>query len=160
MNDLHDLELLLRSRVPLITVETRDERRVARLFSRLGIRLGQPVMSWSTTAGLQRVDIELTQAAWDALWVDPESKQTVRADTVVFGERLSDVGFRMRGQFSLRESGDKKPWKIDTDSYVDGQEYRNLKQLMFINNIGDPTMVRPANVVVRQVARKRPRWNR
>jgi hypothetical protein len=35
MNDLHDLELLLRSRVPLITVETRDERRVARLFSRL-----------------------------------------------------------------------------------------------------------------------------
>ena len=42
MNDLHDLELLLRSRVPLITVKTRDERRVARLFSRLGIRLGQP----------------------------------------------------------------------------------------------------------------------
>jgi SpoVK/Ycf46/Vps4 family AAA+-type ATPase len=58
MNDLHDLELLLRSRVPLITVETRDERRVARLFSRLGISLGQPVMAWSATAGLQRVDIE------------------------------------------------------------------------------------------------------
>ena len=94
-----------------------------------------------TVSRVQRVDIELTQAAWDELWVDPESKQTVRADAVVFGERLSDVGVRMRGQFSLRESGDTKPWKIDTDFYVEGQEYRNLKQLMFINNIGDPTMV-------------------
>ena len=58
MNDLHDLELLLRSRVPLITIETRDERRVSQLFSRLGINLGQPVMAWSATAGLQRIDIE------------------------------------------------------------------------------------------------------
>ena len=32
----------------------------------------------------------------------------------------------MRGQFSLRESGDKKPFKIDTDAYVDGQEFHNL----------------------------------
>jgi len=102
-----------------------------------------PVDYWTIfdDSRVQRVDIELTQAAWDALWVDPESKQTVRADAVVFGERLNDVGFRMRGQFSLRESGDKKPWKIDTDFYVEGQEYRNLKQLMFINNIGDPTLV-------------------
>ena len=58
MNDLHDLELLLRSRVPLIMIETRDERRVSRLFSRLGVRLGQPVMAWSATAGLQRIDVE------------------------------------------------------------------------------------------------------
>ena len=58
MNDLHDLELLLRSRIPLITVETRDERRVSQLFSRLGMRLGQPVMAWSATAGLQRIDVE------------------------------------------------------------------------------------------------------
>ena len=57
MNDLHDLELLLRSRVPLITIETRDERRISRLFSRLAIRLGQPVMAWSATAGLQRIDV-------------------------------------------------------------------------------------------------------
>jgi SpoVK/Ycf46/Vps4 family AAA+-type ATPase len=59
MNDLHDLELLLRSRVPVITIETRDERRVTQLFSRLAIRLGQPVMAWSATAGLQRIDVEL-----------------------------------------------------------------------------------------------------
>ena len=83
----------------------------------------------------------VSQANWDELWIDPPAKVTVPADVVVFGERLNDVGFRMRGQFSLRESKGKKPWKIDTDFYVEGQEYRNLKQLMFINNIGDPTML-------------------
>jgi len=58
MNDLHDLELLLRSHVPLITVETRDELRVTRLFSRMGIKLAMPVMSWTATRGLQRIDFE------------------------------------------------------------------------------------------------------
>jgi SpoVK/Ycf46/Vps4 family AAA+-type ATPase len=56
MNDLHDLELLLRSRVPLITIETREEKRVTRLFGRLAVRLALPVMSWSATTGLQRID--------------------------------------------------------------------------------------------------------
>lgn len=60
---------------------------------------------------------------------------------MVFGEPLNDVGFRMRGQFSLRESREKKPWKIDTDAYVEGQEFHNLRQLMFTNNIGDASML-------------------
>jgi len=55
---LHDLELLLRSRVPIITVETRDEQRVTQLFSRMGIKLAMPVMSWTATTGLQRIDFE------------------------------------------------------------------------------------------------------
>jgi PKD repeat protein len=88
-----------------------------------------------------RIDVALTQADWDAMWVDPEAKYQVQADATVFGEELSDVGFRMRGQFSLRVSGAKKPWKIDTDAYVDGQEYRNLRQLMLLNNIGDPSLL-------------------
>ena len=55
---MHDLELLLRSRVPIITVETRDEQRVTQLFSRMGIKLAMPVMSWTATTGLQRIDFE------------------------------------------------------------------------------------------------------
>jgi hypothetical protein len=57
-DDSHDLELLLRSRVPLIVVETRDETRVTRLLSALALRLGMPVMAWSATMGLQRIDYE------------------------------------------------------------------------------------------------------
>ena len=90
---------------------------------------------------VRRVDVSLTSADWQHMWSDPPAKIQVPADVVVFGEPLSDVGFRMRGQFSLRESREKKPWKFDIDAYVEGQEYHNLRQLMFINNIGDPSML-------------------
>jgi PKD repeat protein len=90
---------------------------------------------------VRRVDISLTTADWRYMWTDPPAKIEVPADAVVFGERLDNIGFRMRGQFSLRESGDKKPWKINIDAYVEGQEYHNLRQLMFTNNIGDPSML-------------------
>jgi SpoVK/Ycf46/Vps4 family AAA+-type ATPase len=56
MNDLHDLELLLRSRIPLVLIESRDEKRVTQLFAGMAIRLAQPVMSWSVINGLQRID--------------------------------------------------------------------------------------------------------
>ena len=90
---------------------------------------------------VRRVDVALTTANWQRMWVDPPSKTQVPADVTLFGERLANVGFRMRGQFSLRESGAKKPWKFDLDAYVEGQEYHNLRQLMLINNIGDPSML-------------------
>jgi PKD repeat protein len=90
---------------------------------------------------VRRVDVSLTQENWDRMWADIEAKTQVPANAVVFGERLDNVSFSMRGQFSMRESGEKKPWKINTDAYIENQEFENLKQLIFINNIGDPTMI-------------------
>jgi hypothetical protein len=90
---------------------------------------------------VRRVEVRLTQADWALMWADPPSKTQVPANAIIFGERLDQVGFRMRGQFSLRESRLKKPWKIDTDAYVSGQEFHNLRQLVFTNNIGDPSML-------------------
>jgi PKD repeat protein len=102
-----------------------------------------PVDYWTVfdDSRVRRVDVSLTMADWDYMWTDPEAKIEVPADAVVFGEPLNDVGFRMRGQFSLRVSGKKKPWKFNTDAYVEGQEFHNLRQLMFTNNIGDPSML-------------------
>jgi len=90
---------------------------------------------------VRKIEISLTRSNWDYMWSDPEAKLQVPSSAQVFGEPLEEVGFRMRGQFSLRESGDKKPWKIDTDAYVENQEYHNLRQLMLLNNIGDPSML-------------------
>ena len=56
MDDTHDLELLLRSRIPLIIIETGDEKRVVSLFAGLAISLAMPVMAWSATTGLQRIE--------------------------------------------------------------------------------------------------------
>ncbi len=108
------------------------------------VRASSSVDYWTIfdDSTVRRIEIRLIQADWDQMWVDPIAKYQVQADAVIFGEILQDVGFRMRGQFSLRESGEKKPWKIDTDAYVDGQEYHNLRQLLLLNSIGDPSMLK------------------
>ena len=63
MNDQHELGLLLRGRVPLICIATRDEREILELLSREVIahntRNYLPLFRWSVTDGLQRLDIEL-----------------------------------------------------------------------------------------------------
>ena len=91
---------------------------------------------------VRRIDISISQTDWDQMWLNPEAKYQSRVDATIFGDTLEDVGFRMRGQFSMRESGQKKPWKIDTDAYIAGQEYFNLRQLVLINNINDPSLIR------------------
>ena len=90
---------------------------------------------------VRKVKISLLQNDWNMMWVNPEAKLEVPADVNLFGEELENVGFRMRGQFSLRESGQKKPWKINTDAYLSEQEFYNLRQIMFLNNIGDPSLL-------------------
>jgi len=107
------------------------------------LRASSSVDYWTVfdDSRVQRIDLALTQADWDQMWADPMSKTMVQADAIIFGETLNDVGLRMRGQFSLQNAGDKVPWKIDTDAYVDGQEFHNLRQLMLLNSIGDPSLL-------------------
>jgi spore coat protein H len=91
---------------------------------------------------VRRVDLIVSQANWDRMWLEPSSKIKVEADVLVFGERLRSVGLSMKGNASLDASGEKKSWKIDTDLFIDGQEYQNLKQLLLHNNFADPSMLR------------------
>ena len=51
-----DLGALLRGRVPIIVVETRDEQRARQLILR---QASGPVFEWVVTAGLRRADIDL-----------------------------------------------------------------------------------------------------
>jgi hypothetical protein len=88
------------------------------------------------------VELRLTQADWDALQAAPTSKARVPAEAIVFGERLASVAASLKGNSSITVPGWKKPWKIDTDYFIAGQEYRNLKQLLFHNNFADASMLR------------------
>jgi SpoVK/Ycf46/Vps4 family AAA+-type ATPase len=58
-----ELEALLRSRVPLIVIETRDEARALQLLTALCSRLTAgthtPLFQWTVTDGLRRLDIDL-----------------------------------------------------------------------------------------------------
>jgi SpoVK/Ycf46/Vps4 family AAA+-type ATPase len=58
-----ELATLLRSRIPLIVIETRDEQRALALISAPPAKLPRtahtPVFQWSVTDGLRRLDIDL-----------------------------------------------------------------------------------------------------
>lgn len=91
---------------------------------------------------VREVELRLTQADWQTLLAAPTSKQRVLGEAIVFGERLSGVGLSLKGNSSITVPGWKKPWKVDTDYSVSGQEYRNLKQLLFHNNFADASLLR------------------
>jgi len=56
MNDRHDLELLIRSHVPIIVVRTREEQRALSLIESLRHRIELPVFQWTITEGLLRLE--------------------------------------------------------------------------------------------------------
>jgi spore coat protein CotH len=96
---------------------------------------------------VRRVELSVSKANWDIMWADPDAEIEVEADAVVFPgtgleEDLPSIGLRMKGNSSLNNPSQKKPWKIDTNEYVDGQEFANLKMPVFNNGFKDPSLTR------------------
>jgi len=59
MSDKHDLELLIHGHVPIINIETFEERRAITQLVGLATRTFLPIFRWTVTEGLQRMDIDL-----------------------------------------------------------------------------------------------------
>jgi SpoVK/Ycf46/Vps4 family AAA+-type ATPase len=63
MDRQRDLELILRSRVPIVVIETHDESRMLDLLRNIAIARASdaymPLFRWTVTDGLQRLDISL-----------------------------------------------------------------------------------------------------
>ncbi len=59
MRNLKDLELLLSSSVPIITVETHEEARLIELFSRIIKNIPKSLFLWTVTEGLKRLDVDM-----------------------------------------------------------------------------------------------------
>lgn len=63
MDRQHDLELILRSRTPIVAIETRDESRLLELLKSITMARASdaylPLFRWTVTDGLQRLDISL-----------------------------------------------------------------------------------------------------
>lgn len=62
-NDIHEFELLIRSRIPLIVVESHEEDRVLAMLDGVCRRVGRPLFAWSLTDGLQRMDTDMGRQA-------------------------------------------------------------------------------------------------
>jgi len=63
MDGNHDLELILKSRTPIIIIESQDEARILELLQSIAMRRATtsylPLFRWTITDGLQRLDILL-----------------------------------------------------------------------------------------------------
>ncbi len=70
MNDLHDLEVLVRARTPIIIVETNEELRAIELFRELAGRTSFPLFRWSVTEGLLRIGQNLQAQKFNTAPVD------------------------------------------------------------------------------------------
>ncbi|MGR9088126.1 MAG: AAA family ATPase [Gammaproteobacteria bacterium] len=58
--DFSDLEILLRSKIAIIIIETAEEQKAIQLLSRLSLKLSHPLYQWTVTEGLKRIDLDLT----------------------------------------------------------------------------------------------------
>ncbi len=58
MQELNDLELVLKSHTPIIVIESPEEQRLLQLFAQLGMRLPHPSFKWTVTDGLQRLEVD------------------------------------------------------------------------------------------------------
>jgi hypothetical protein len=67
MDGRHDLELVLRSRTPIVVIESQDEQRLLRLLQSVTMERAReaysPLFRWTITDGLQRLDIALEPQA-------------------------------------------------------------------------------------------------
>jgi len=74
MHRRQDLEIVLRSRTPIIVIESRDERRVLRMLQNINIQSSPsgylPLFRWTVTDGLQRLDIDLEPQLMNSQPVD------------------------------------------------------------------------------------------
>ncbi|HLD65331.1 MAG TPA: ATPase, partial [Pseudomonas sp.] len=54
-NDIHDLGLVLDSKVKLVVIESWDEPRVLQTLTSLAVKQGLGLYTWAVTEGLQRL---------------------------------------------------------------------------------------------------------
>ena len=62
--DLADLELLLRSRIPIIAVSSNEEERVVEIFREIQTDRDQPLFKWTITDGMTRLDKSMGSQAF------------------------------------------------------------------------------------------------
>ena len=71
--DFQDLCLLVRSRVPIIVLETHDETRALEMLTRLAVKEALPLFNWSATEGLQQLGFGVGMPEPAADLADPEA---------------------------------------------------------------------------------------
>lgn len=90
-------------------------------------------------------DIQMTftqPSYWDSLVAYKPLDQYLKGDISIDGTLYSNVGIKFKGNSSYNNPGSKKPFKIDMNEFVAGQEVDGLKKLNLNNGFKDPSFMR------------------
>ncbi len=78
----------------------------------------------------------------DSLKANYTLDQYMRCDIQVDGVTYPTCGVKYKGNSSYNNQGQKKPFRIDFEEYVDSQEVDGLEKLVLNNAFKDPTLLR------------------
>ncbi len=83
--------------------------------------------------------LELAPASLEALSSDP---QTYARGTLRYGDEvITDIGVRLKGEYTFRPLGEKAAFKLKFNEFVAGQTFHGLKRLTLNAAIEDPSWI-------------------
>ena len=90
--------------------------------------------------------VEIAEEDWQAILATPRAKEYYSVTTTLDDVTIPDVGFRTRGNSSLRlwtqRGSERYPFRLKFDKYVDNQRFLGLDELVLTNSLDDPSFVR------------------
>jgi len=92
------------------------------------------------------VSIEISEADWQDILADPMAEEEKPATIIYDGRRVENVSIRTKGNSSLnsvaRSDSNRYSFKIDFNTYVQGQDLLGIEKLNLNNNFKDPSYMR------------------
>lgn len=96
---------------------------------------------------VSKIEITLDDADLQDILDNPSEEKMVRASVTFNGKEVNDVGFRIKGNMTLRsveqmENSDRYSFKVDFDYYDESNNLYGLKKLNLNNQYSDSTLAR------------------
>jgi spore coat protein H len=92
------------------------------------------------------IKIDISENDWKSILNDPLKEEYKSADVTVNGTTVKNVGFRAKGNLSLRSvansNSDRFSFKIKVDEFKDGQKLLGLDEFVVNNMYADPSYMR------------------
>lgn len=92
------------------------------------------------------IKIDIADSDWKSILDDPMKEEYKSANVTVNGETVKNVGFRVKGNLTLRSvansNSDRFSFKIKLDEFVDGQKLFGLDEFAVNNMYSDPSYLR------------------
>lgn len=87
------------------------------------------------------IEIAITVDEDDLNSLKRQPKEYVPASIVIDGERVKEVGIRLKGSSSFRKLRQKSAFKIDFNRFDDGQDFYGIGKLTLNNMLNDETQL-------------------